>query len=103
MSEKYKCVSDKRCGTAQGARIIELRSFTLDKVKLSLFNTGEISAMSEDMWDPVYTEIGNIIFASHSSHSNGKYIVQTATGRREKSAYKPHAYKTSSVLPKLKF
>ena len=51
----------------------------------------------------VNTEIGNIIFASHSSHSNGKYIVQTATGRREKSAYKPHAYKTSSVLPQLKF
>ena len=51
----------------------------------------------------VNTESGNIIFASHSSHSNGKYIVQTATGRREKSAYKPHAYQTSSVLPKLKF
>ena len=67
ISESYRCVSDKRCGTAQGARIIELRSGTLDKVKLSLFNTGEITAMSEDMWDPVYTDVGNINFGEYNS------------------------------------
>ncbi len=59
---EYKCTQTERCGDAQGARIIELRSKTVEKVKIKLFNTGEICAMYGGMWRPVEQTIGQVKF-----------------------------------------
>lgn len=59
---EYRCTQSERCGDAQAGRVVELRHKTLDIVKLKLFNTGEICAMSGDMWVPDYTDLGRVCF-----------------------------------------
>ena len=56
----YKSTQNRRCGTAQGGRIIELRVGTLEKVKIKLCNSGEIFAMTKDKWEPKYVFLSKV-------------------------------------------
>ena len=69
ISKEYKCSQTKKSGQGQAGRTIELRVGTLDKVKIKFFNTGEIYSMSENMWTPKSTYLGNIKFNEYNTVS----------------------------------
>lgn len=56
----YKSTQNRRAGTAQGSRLIELRCGTLDKVKIRICNSGEIFAMTRDKWEPRHIKLSNV-------------------------------------------
>ena len=56
----YKCTQNRRAGTAQGSRLIELRCGTLDKVKIRICNSGEIYAMTKDKWEPRHIKLSAV-------------------------------------------
>lgn len=60
--EDYKCTQDEKCGEAQPGRVIEIRTKTLDIVKIKFCNTGEIFSMSKDMWVPTYDKLADVVF-----------------------------------------
>lgn len=67
VSEEYRCSQTKKSGQGQAGRAIELRVGTLDKVKIKIFNTGEIYSMSENMWTPKSTYLGNVKFNEYNT------------------------------------
>ncbi len=79
----YKSTQNRRCGTAQGGRIIELRVGTVEKVKIKLCNSGEIFAMTGDMWEPRYQQVAQVRYGAWNdiSVSIGETITVTANGQ----------------------
>lgn len=69
ISEEYKCTQTQKSGQGQAGRTIELRAGMLDKVKIKIFNTGEIYSMSENMWTPKFTYLGNVNFNEYNTVS----------------------------------
>lgn len=81
--EDYKCTQDEKCGEAQAGRVIEIRTKTLDIVKIKLCNTGEIFSMSEDMWVPVYDKLADVVFGGINTFdiTIGEKVSVVANGR----------------------
>jgi len=65
--KSYKCTQNTKCGVAQAGRVIELRAGTLDKVKVKLYNTGEIFAFQGKMWAPSDVLLGYVRFDGWNS------------------------------------
>lgn len=78
----YKSTQNRRCGGGQGGRIIELRCGTLDKVKIKLFNSSEICAMSKDKWEPKHNLLSRVRYGDWNdiSITIGETVTITANG-----------------------
>lgn len=84
VDKAYKSTDEKRCGQEQAGRSVEVRTKTLDIVKIKIFNTGEAYSLSENMWSPKYTYLGNICFNAynHVEIDIGEKVFITLNGSR---------------------
>lgn len=60
VSKDFKCTQDGHLGTAQSARTIELRTKTVRKLEIKLYNSGEIACYTHSLWTPSETLLGDV-------------------------------------------
>ncbi len=66
VSEDYECSQKEKIGVEQAGRSVELRNDTLEKIKVKIYNTGEVYALSENKWEFTQTYIGRIKFGQYN-------------------------------------